>query len=147
MVHHLDWIEKMCLLCMHVGYICACYVCMVVVIVTFLFPCRSWWCCCRDVFVMNVCRLYMHLLCMSMSICCYACIVIVKVVFHEVIVYILGPHDVVRMLWCWCVGWDREGDANHQSEFATLNVGVRVDRHTSLYGGYACMLVNGCYNH
>ena len=30
--------------------------------------------------------MYMHLLCMSMSICYYACIVMVKVVVHEVIV-------------------------------------------------------------
>ena len=30
--------------------------------------------------------LYMHLLCMSVSICCYACIFMVKVVVHKVIV-------------------------------------------------------------
>ena len=28
----------------------------------------------------------MHLLCMSVSICCYVCIVMVKVLVHEVIV-------------------------------------------------------------
>jgi len=59
----------------------------------------------------------------------------VKVVVHKVTVCILGHYDVDGMLWCWCVGWDREGDENNQSEVATLNVGVRVDRHTSLYGG------------
>ncbi len=47
---------------------------------------------------MNACRLYMHLLCMSVSICCYACIFMVNVVVHEVIVYILGHEDVVGML-------------------------------------------------
>ena len=30
--------------------------------------------------------LYMHLLCMSVPICCYVCIFMVKVVVHEVIV-------------------------------------------------------------
>ena len=39
--------------------------------------------------------LYMHFLCMSMHICCYECIFMVKVVVHEVIVFILGHHDVV----------------------------------------------------
>jgi len=47
---------------------------------------------------MNACQLYMNLLCISMFIWCYACIVMVKVVVHEVIVCILGHHDAVGML-------------------------------------------------
>ena len=43
------------------------------------------------------------------------------------------------------IGSDRVGYANHQSEAATMNEGVRAYHHTSLYGGYAYMLVNGCY--
>jgi len=35
---------------------------------------------------MNACQLYIHSLCMSMSICCYAYIVMGMVVVHEVMV-------------------------------------------------------------
>ena len=44
------------------------------------------------------CMLIMHLLCMSVSTCFYACIFMVKVFVHDVIVVILGHHDVVDML-------------------------------------------------
>jgi len=47
---------------------------------------------------MNACRLYMHFLCMSVYVCCYACIIMGMVVVHEVIIGILGHHDVVGML-------------------------------------------------
>ena len=40
---------------------------------------------------MSVC-LCMNFLCMSVPICCYACIFMVKVIVHEVIVCILGHH-------------------------------------------------------
>jgi len=62
---------------MREGCICASCLCKVVVISTVVFPSRICLCCCWDVFVMNECWLHMHLLCISMSICCYACIVMV----------------------------------------------------------------------
>ena len=50
------------------------------------------------------CMSVMDLLCMSISICCYECIFMVNNVVHEVIVGILGHHDVLGMLWWCCVG-------------------------------------------
>ena len=41
MVQPLDQMDRMWLSCMHVGCICACYVCMMKVIVIVVFSCRS----------------------------------------------------------------------------------------------------------
>jgi len=51
-----------------------------------------------DVVVMSVCQLYMHFLCMSVSVCYYACIIMGTVSVHEVILCILGHHDFIGTL-------------------------------------------------
>ena len=76
----------MCLLCMHGGGHCCSCITMQKLMV-FVVGCER-----------HECMSVMHLLCMSMPICCYECIVMVLVVVHEVIVGILGHHDVVGML-------------------------------------------------
>ena len=53
----------------------------------------------------------------------------------------VGHYDVVGMLWCWCVGWDREGDADHQSEVVALVFGVRAYCHTCIVW-LACMYIS-----
>ena len=78
------WI--MCLLCMHGGGHCCSYVAMWKLMV-FVVGCDR-----------HECMSVTLLLCMSVSICCYACIFMVIVVSHEVIVGIFDHHDFVDML-------------------------------------------------
>lgn len=76
----------MCFLCMHGGgHCCRCFAMWKLMMLLL------------GSIVMNACEIYMHLLCISMSIPCYAFIVMVIVVVREVILGILGNHDVVGM--------------------------------------------------
>jgi len=84
MVQHFESMEEMSFSCMHGGYLCACYVCMVIFIVTIVFPCRSLRCCCWDVSVMNACPFHMYFLYMQVFICCYGCIIVAMISIYQV---------------------------------------------------------------